>query len=263
MVLTLECLLSDTTSEPFKAFSAYLQQQYCTENLMFWLAVERYKENYQRTRQTILAHTSDDDDKNNDQIHHMIQQCMVIIYTYIQPNSCREINIPCDMRHAIIDKVGTDYHPDLFIPACEAVLELMRANAFIPWLTQWDPSMLPTPPTPISSSSSSSSLNSPPTSSAMVSSLSSPDGWNVLTADPTSSPRPSVSSFRSTNDIVSPFSSKQQQQQQQRQRRVGGLSYQSMLKRMKNSFFNNTSKSPPNPIRRSSLTWPSTSNRKK
>ncbi|KAI8333530.1 RGS domain-containing protein [Chlamydoabsidia padenii] len=234
MVLTLECLLMDTTSAPYKAFSTYLQQQFCTENLMFWLEVQHYKSDYTNDKK---------------ELNRLAQQCMGIIYTYIQPNSCREINIPCDMRHDIIDKVkDSHYHPDLFYPACEAVLELMRANAFIPWLSQWAPDMLPSPPLSCSS----------PTSSAMVSSLSSPDGWNLLTSSPSSSPRPSVSSFRSTNDLFLPSS---KQQQKDRQRRVGGLTYQSMLKRMKDSFFHSSKSS--HPIRRSSLTWPSTSNRKK
>lgn len=259
MVLTLECLLMDTTSVPFKAFSTYLHQQYCTENLMFWLAVEHYRAEYSQILQDGRTVEEDTATDRKDHFNRLAQQCMGLIYTYIQPNSCREINIPCDMRHDILDKVmmkGSDYHPDLFTPACEAVLELMRANAFIPWLSQWAPSMLPSPP--VSLSSSPAAL---PTSSAMVSSLSSPDGWNLLTSSPTSSPRPSVSSFRSTNDLFlpTPLSSKQQKD---RQRRVGGLTYQSMLKRMKDSFFHTSSKAP-HPIRRSSLTWPSTSNRKK
>ncbi|KAI8085993.1 RGS domain-containing protein [Halteromyces radiatus] len=176
MALTLECLLKDPSSSRFQDFSRYLQQQYSTENLLFWLAVQQYKAAY--------------DESNGKSMH---QQCLVIIYTHIQPNAVCEINIPCDMRLAILDKVLLQghIHPDLFLPASEAVLELMRENAFNPWLAQ--------------------------SNHTMVSSFSSPQGW--------SSHRPSVSSFRSTNDFGLPSKRR----------------YPSLWKRMKNSFFRSAS----------------------
>ncbi|CAO3594740.1 unnamed protein product [Absidia cylindrospora] len=210
-----------------------------------------------------MADNRDDDIKKS--FSKLAQQCMAIVDTHVQSNSCLEINIPCDMRHSILNKVLEDgneicdYHPDLFTPASEAVLELMRSNSFLPWLGQWDPSMLPTPPLSDAnffSSSSSSSLSTsnriyPHRASSSLSSLtwsfSSPDGWNIVSS---SSPRLSISSFQSTNDTILPLSSSSQQtqlnhrhQQQknhhhQPQRRVGGLSYQTMLKRMKDCFVN-------------------------
>ncbi|KAI9322200.1 hypothetical protein BX666DRAFT_1892530 [Dichotomocladium elegans] len=56
------------------------------------------------------------------------------------------------MRQQILHRVEKDgnYHPAIFIPATESVLELMRANSFVPWcssITASAPSspLLPSP----------------------------------------------------------------------------------------------------------------------
>ncbi|KAG0175892.1 hypothetical protein DFQ29_006823 [Apophysomyces sp. BC1021] len=71
-------------------------------------------------------------------------KCLAILDTHIQPNSPQEINIPCDMRQQILADVRDgNYHPAIFDTALEAVVELMRANSFIPWLTECAPAYLP------------------------------------------------------------------------------------------------------------------------
>lgn len=113
--LTLEVVLNDPSSDLFKEFANYLRQSYCIENLDFWIAVQEYKE---CTNDKSLA-----------------LRCEDMINEYIRPNSPQEINIPCDMREAILDFYQQgNYHPKLFGAAAEAVLELMRVNSFIPWL---------------------------------------------------------------------------------------------------------------------------------
>ncbi|KAI9244453.1 RGS domain-containing protein [Sporodiniella umbellata] len=111
---TLETILKDSSSHLFKDFACYLQQSYCQENLDFWLATQEYNE---CTNENLLA------------LH-----CEKMINVYIRPNSPQEINIPCDMREAILEFYHQgNYHPDLFCAAAEAVLELMRVNSFVPW----------------------------------------------------------------------------------------------------------------------------------
>ncbi|KAI9250053.1 hypothetical protein BY458DRAFT_444954 [Sporodiniella umbellata] len=58
-----------------------------------------------------------------------------MIQAYIQPNSPQEINIPCEIRRSILEFYSNGHwHPSIFHAAAEAVLELMRANSFVPWL---------------------------------------------------------------------------------------------------------------------------------
>ncbi|KAG2185595.1 hypothetical protein INT44_002388 [Umbelopsis vinacea] len=64
------------------------------------------------------------------------QKLSQILTTFICVNAPQEINIPCDMREEILYHVRSgNLHPMIFNPACEAVLELMRVNSFIPWLS--------------------------------------------------------------------------------------------------------------------------------
>ncbi|CAO3638117.1 unnamed protein product [Cunninghamella echinulata] len=266
MILTLEELLKDTTTLSFQAFSDYLQQQYCIENLLFWIAVEQYKHDYKQEEE-VYYQQQQQQQLSKDRIH----QCLNIIYTYIQPNSNKEINIPCEMRVDILTLVfeKQTYHPSIFFPASQAVFELMRANSFIPWLSEWDPSLLPSPPPSTVSSSPSSPLSTSPSSSsqlpsspitttttttyntnysmAMVSSLSSPCGWNdhyhLSTTTPSSlTPRASISSFRSINDNFLPSGLILEKNKYHHQQKLG-LRQQSLLKRVKASFVNITLKS--------------------
>lgn len=159
---TLESVLCNRTTDLFRDFVAFLQQTFCTENLYFWLAVQQYIEDCRQ-----LGHTSAEDapllqhslssrvivsnnksfdfsvsdsgvlsPKENDTFGMLQENCLGIIRNHIRPNSPQEINIPCDMRQAILQRVNDGcFHPAIFAPASEAVVELMRANAFIPWMT--------------------------------------------------------------------------------------------------------------------------------
>ncbi|CEP17411.1 hypothetical protein [Parasitella parasitica] len=116
IVPSLESILEDPTSESFKEFANYLHRSYCIENLSFWLATQEY---HQECRK---------------QNHY--QLCEKMINVYIRPNSPEEINIPCDMRQKILDDYTQgNYHLHIFDDAAEAVLELMRVNSYLPWIT--------------------------------------------------------------------------------------------------------------------------------
>ncbi|ORX55001.1 regulator of G protein signaling superfamily [Hesseltinella vesiculosa] len=175
MYLTLEKLLEDPTTTSFQAFSSFVHRHYCTENLFFWHAVQAYEKDF------------------HDQPG-LSAQCLAIVRTYVEPNSPLEINIPCDMREHILHQVYQLHqcHPHIFQPAGKVTLELMRVNAFLPWLAVWEPSALPTPPTPLSTTFSACSSTTP-----MVHSVSSPQGWST---EP--EPRASFSSFRSAKDPI-------------------------------------------------------------
>ncbi|KAI8092396.1 RGS domain-containing protein [Gilbertella persicaria] len=113
-VLSLESVLDDPNSDMFKEFTDYLHQSYCIENLSFWIAVQDYMKECNQQQKL----------------------CEAMINLYIRPNSPQEINIPCDMRQTILDLYRQgNYHAHLFDEAAEAVLELMRVNSFLPWMT--------------------------------------------------------------------------------------------------------------------------------
>lgn len=116
IVSSLESILDDPTSDSFKEFASYLHQSYCIENLAFWIATQDYYEECRKQDQH--------------------QLCEKMINLYIRPNSPQEINIPCDMRQTILDNYSQgNCHLHIFDDAAEAVLELMRVNSFLPWVT--------------------------------------------------------------------------------------------------------------------------------
>ncbi|KAI8991233.1 RGS domain-containing protein [Mycotypha africana] len=166
---TLESILDAPESDTFKEFAAYLHQSYCIENLAFWIATQEYHKQYESSKKRK-------------------ELCGNMIHRYIRPNSSLEINIPCDMRQSILDHYYQDNcHLHIFDEAAEAVLELMRVNSYLPWIT---------------SSNNSSHLPSPTTTTHSLSTCSSP-------------PRSPPSSFKPTPPPPPPSSSSQQQQQQQ------------------------------------------------
>ncbi|KAI9012106.1 RGS domain-containing protein [Phycomyces nitens] len=130
-VLTLESILQNPSSHLFHCFSEYLKRSFCHENLVFWMAVQQYKDD-----------ASAADSLEDPLVTHpdISTTCHAILTTHIYPNAPQEINIPCDIREDIIARIRTHhYTPTLFVPAADAVLELMRANSFVPWTNDLDP----------------------------------------------------------------------------------------------------------------------------
>ncbi|ORZ24492.1 RGS domain-containing protein [Absidia repens] len=141
---TLEQLLSDTDSNLFQHFQLYLEQSFCSENLYFWLDVQEYNDlcgqlEHDGKDFQFLQHQSGSLLSSAHQlIFHVVQQkCHAMIDTYIRPNSNQEINIPCELRDELLDQVfvSGNYHPRIFTRITKSVMELMRVNAFIPWVS--------------------------------------------------------------------------------------------------------------------------------
>lgn len=157
-------------------FAEYLRQSYCFENLAFWTSVVRYRQCAivfftidPNEQQCALEATSPTDcsislDSVNSSVllssgmpfrytlaeEHFLsaeesircdllkQKFSYIIDTYLSPNSSQEINIHCEMRQSILEQWQTHgcYHPAIFDSARNSILELMRVNSFIPWVSQ-------------------------------------------------------------------------------------------------------------------------------
>ncbi|KAI9301942.1 RGS domain-containing protein [Cunninghamella echinulata] len=178
---TLEQLLHDANSDLFQDFQHYLEQSYCCENLHFWLDVQEYNDICQQILNQLLL---EEDNNNNDNssikftflrsqsddlppkqqlLFHVVQKkCHAMIDTYIKPNANQEINIPCELRQELLEQVYMikNYHPSIFIKLTKSVIELIRVNAFIPWMSSYPLS----PHSPCFPNTPSSSTASPPSS---------------------------------------------------------------------------------------------------
>ncbi|KAH8549610.1 RGS domain-containing protein [Umbelopsis sp. PMI_123] len=156
-------------------FAEYLRQTYCVENLAFWSSVVRYRQcaivfftidpNAQQcaleagnpmdcsisleTLNSAVRLASGMPFRYTVAEEHYLsaeesircgllkQKFTYIIDTYLSPNSPQEINIHCEMRQAILEQWQTHgcYHPAIFNSARNSILELMRVNSFIPWVS--------------------------------------------------------------------------------------------------------------------------------
>ncbi|KAI7864803.1 RGS domain-containing protein [Spinellus fusiger] len=134
---SLEDILDDTDSYLFQAFSSFLQQSYCHENLVFWLSVQKYKDDASvfHSLDSFVLHQRSESEAYQYTI--LQQNCHEILNAHIYPNAPQEINIPCDIRQDILTHVQLNQYPStLFCAAAQAVLELMRANSFVPWIAE-------------------------------------------------------------------------------------------------------------------------------
>ncbi|KAI8085758.1 RGS domain-containing protein [Gilbertella persicaria] len=142
--LTLEKILHNQTPPPFslQEFSDYLKSIYCIENLLFYQAVNQYQSNcdlYFKNTNFDFSDLSAHLLVPQQQVHFRFirQQFQHILQNFVQIDAPHEINIPYEVRHQLLDLHQTQklYHPALLHPASNAVVELLRINAFIPFAT--------------------------------------------------------------------------------------------------------------------------------
>ncbi|OBZ81527.1 hypothetical protein A0J61_10424 [Choanephora cucurbitarum] len=142
--LTLEVVLSNQAPSPFslKDFSDYLKSTYCCENLLFYQATVKYKtlcNLYFGDNSFDLSDRSAQRLSNQNQLHFEMlkREFDHILREFVFNDAPQEINIPFEIRHQLLHLYQTQrlYHPNLLSPASNAVVELLRVNAFIPFAT--------------------------------------------------------------------------------------------------------------------------------
>ncbi|KAI9491419.1 hypothetical protein BDB00DRAFT_489598 [Zychaea mexicana] len=187
--MTLEKVLQNQTASPFslRDFADYLEQTYCAENLAFYMAVSDYQQSarlyFGSTPETLDApviisgqpfrFTESERPMLNHEERIRFETLKAkfedIIERFILTNAAQEVNIPYELRHYLLQTYHEhqSYHPALLKPACVAVVELLRISAFIPFVTDPNRMIVPTPSkTTLSSKSANSSSNSSSSSSS-------------------------------------------------------------------------------------------------
>ncbi|GAN02127.1 hypothetical protein MAM1_0017c01567 [Mucor ambiguus] len=162
MDMSLESML-ESRDHRYDNFSLYMHHTYCIENLYFYQDVQDYKRN-----PTLTAYQA-------------------MIKNYIATNALHEINIPCDMRHQLLD----NHTPHCFDEAAESILELIRVNSYLPWYQDQ-----------CTNDSNGPRYYSSATRNSLSPSMSFPDRRDLMHHQPSFSfsiSRPSFSSVRSTS----------------------------------------------------------------
>lgn len=138
----LDEILSNQSPPPWtlSAFMAYLSQNHCLETLEFTMDAKRYRQHYEKTSAKLPGGHIEAD---SEQSTHLIGLWQRLMQAYIQPNGIREVNLPSDVRDAILSQDTTHLppHPDSLKTAVQKVHELMEDSVLVPFLNSlWPPS---------------------------------------------------------------------------------------------------------------------------
>ncbi|KAH8799039.1 RGS domain-containing protein [Xylogone sp. PMI_703] len=138
---TLREVLADESSPPqtLRAFTQYLSQNHCLENLEFTIDASRYGNHYQtmidQDSQILLSPQTPD----SAYIRMLWQN---LLDTYIAQNSPREVNLPSEIRDELVSLANAFIppHPSHLDQAVKVVYDLMDESVFVPFLNSVTPS---------------------------------------------------------------------------------------------------------------------------
>src|SRR5512142_1452031 len=115
-------ILSDIAPYPWtlSAFTIYLAQHFCLENLQFVDEASIYKASYKRW-------TADGSQSLCDKL---CAQWEALLNTYIVATGPRGINLPCDIRDSLLSLAYSSAppHPSELGPAVKVIRELMEES---------------------------------------------------------------------------------------------------------------------------------------
>ena len=132
---TLADVLSNSAPPPWtlSAFTAYLSQNHCLENLEFTMDAERYRRRYEET----MAHMSG--------IPIDCEECDILrslwhrlLHAYIIPDGAREINIPSNIRQMLLSLPYETSPPEPHVlgAAVKIIFDLMEESVLVSFLNE-------------------------------------------------------------------------------------------------------------------------------
>ncbi|KAG0253974.1 hypothetical protein BG011_006040 [Mortierella polycephala] len=122
-------------------FGAFLQSQFCYENLAFWLASRQYKlcaqSLYQSVQQTVpMFNLHSDSTKYLNQsqaraFSDLQLKMRAILETFVLPSSPHELNLSDAIRCKLLRSVAEgSYHPQVLEQARESIMDLMKCSSY-------------------------------------------------------------------------------------------------------------------------------------
>jgi Regulator of G protein signaling domain len=117
---------------------AYLSQNHCLETLEFTMDAKRYRQHYEKT---VAKSFGGYMIAGSEESIYMLGLWQRLMQAYIQPNGAREVNLPSEVRDALLsqDLSSLPPHPDSLNAAIEKVHELMEESVLVPFLNSLYP----------------------------------------------------------------------------------------------------------------------------
>ncbi|KAF9293744.1 hypothetical protein BGZ74_011579 [Mortierella antarctica] len=112
-------------------FAVFLQTQFCSENLAFWLASRQYKP----ALPEFNLHLESSSLLNENQCRRFVDlqnEMFGLIESFIRPGSPYELNLTDVVRRRLLKTVEDqgDFHPRVLDQAREAILDLMKSTSY-------------------------------------------------------------------------------------------------------------------------------------
>lgn len=134
---TLADVLSNSAPHPWtlSAFTAYLSQNHCLENLEFTMDAERYRERYDE----MMAQTAGmPEGSSYEEFQYLRMLWQRLIDAYIIAEGAREINIPSSVRETLLSLPNHTLppEPDVLETAVKIIYDLMEESVLISFLNE-------------------------------------------------------------------------------------------------------------------------------
>ncbi|KAL9010894.1 MAG: hypothetical protein Q9173_004211 [Seirophora scorigena] len=134
---TLSDVLSNTSLPPWtlSAFTAYLSQNHCLENLEFTMDAERYRDRYKVVAAQMNGKPMGPESKECNYIRMLWKR---LIDAYIIPDGPREINIPSHVRETLLSRPNHTVppSPEELSSAAKIVYDLMEESVLVSFLNE-------------------------------------------------------------------------------------------------------------------------------
>ena len=138
---TLQDVLTNSAPPPWtlSAFTAYLSQNHCLETLEFTMDSERYRQRYEKIAAAMASMPTK---SNREECEHVRMLWRRLMNAYIIPNAPREVNLPSDVRDALLSLPNhmTPPSPAALDAAVRIIYDLMDGSVLVPFLNQVYPS---------------------------------------------------------------------------------------------------------------------------
>ena len=142
---TLSEILSNSAPPPWtlSAFTAYLSQNHCLENLEFVKDAERYRRRYAEAQHDLSSVLAPLDEAAPADAEPLPRLWARMVHSYLEPETPREINIPSDVRDALLsyetDGSAEPPPPEALDPAIKVVNDLMNESILMSFIHELSP----------------------------------------------------------------------------------------------------------------------------
>jgi Regulator of G protein signaling domain len=137
---TLQEILTNRSPPPWTlaAFTAYLAQNHCLENLQFIKAAERYRKQHIAIAEELMAKPPRPE---STAARALRAQWLQLLDAYVRPNAPREVNLPANVRDALLIMPidAAPPNPSILDPAIQRILELMNESILLSFISEHAP----------------------------------------------------------------------------------------------------------------------------